>query len=330
MSITSRPVPAAAGGGRPAGGRSVDGASERVRVITPQVRVLPRLADIWAYRELLLSLVRKELTVKYNSSFLGMLWSMLNPAFTLGIYYFVFQIVLHSGISAFAIFLMSGLLAYNLFSYSLMNATGTMVGNAGIVKKVAFPREILPLASVGAGIVFFFFQGLVLLIVLVAARYSPGFSYLPELIPAFVALVLLCAALAVLLSAVNVYLRDTQHFVELIVGAAWFWATPIVYSYQQISSELAKHHLPTWLPCINPLTDIVLVFQRAIYARVYGGKVTSGSLTKVPLSSRQLLPQAGEWWYLWHVLIVFGVAVVLMGAALAVFARLEGNFAEEL
>ena len=330
MSVTSRPAPAAAENGRSAGGRSADGASDRVRVITPQVRVLPRIADIWAYRELLLSLVRKELTVKYNSSFLGMLWSMLNPAFTLGIYYFVFQIVLHSGITDFAIFLMSGLLAYNLFSYSLMNATGTMVGNAGIVKKVAFPREILPLASVGAGIVFFFFQSLVLLIVLVAARYLPGVRFLPELIPAFVALVILCAALAVLLSAVNVYLRDTQHFVELIVGAAWFWATPIVYSYQQISSELAKHHLPTWLPCINPLTDIVLVFQRAIYAKVYGGKVTAGSLTKVPLSSRQLLPQAGEWWYLWHVLIVLGAAVVLVGAALAVFARLEGNFAEEL
>ena len=333
MNVTSRRLPVAAGSGRSGRGRPADGSSDRVRVITPEVRVLPRLADIWRYRELLLSLVRKELTVRYNSSFLGMLWSMLNPAFTLGIYYFVFQIVLKAGISDFAIWLMCGLLAYNLFSYSLMNATGTMVGNAGIVKKVAFPREILPLASVGAGIVYFFFQALVLLIVLLAARFVPGVGYLPELIPAFIALVTLCAAFSVLLSAANVYLRDTQHFVELIVGAAWFWATPIVYSYHQISSVLARHHLPTWLPCLNPLTDIVLVFQRAIYAKVYGGVVPaagSTSPTKVLPANRQLLPQAGEWWYLWHTLIVFGVAVVLLGVALAVFARLEGNFAEEL
>ena len=329
MGVLSRPEPSAA-----VDGRSLDSAtSDRVRVITPQVRVLPRIGDIWRYRELLVSLVRKELTVKYNSSFLGMMWSMLNPAFTLGIYYFVFQIVLHSNIRYFAIFLMSGLLAYNLFSYSTMNATGTMVGNAGIVKKVAFPREILPLASVGAGIVFFFFQSLVLLLVLVAARYSPGLAYLPELIPALLALVLLCAALSILLSAVNVYLRDTQHFVELIVGAAWFWATPIVYSYATISKELAKHHLPAWLPCINPLTDVVLVFQRAIYARVDGGMASGGggaSPTRSLQSGVQLLPYDGEWWYLWHVLIVLGVAVVLLGVALAVFARLEGNFAEEL
>ena len=328
MDVVSRSRSARAGDGR-----SLDGSgSDRVRVITPEVRILPRLADIWHYRELLLSLVRKELSVKYNSSFLGMLWSMLNPAFTLGIYYFVFQIVLKAGINDFAIWLMSGLLAYNLFSYSLMNATGTMVGNAGIVKKVAFPREILPLASVGAGIVFFFFQGLVLLIVLLAARYVPGVGFLPQLIPAFLSLVVLCAALAVLLSAVNVYLRDTQHFVELIVGAAWFWATPIVYSYQQISSELAKHHLPSWLPLLNPLTDVVLVFQRSIYAKVYGGKATAspGLPTRTLQSSKQLIPATGEWWYLWHVLIVLGVALVILAGALAVFARLEGNFAEEL
>ena len=305
-----------------------------VRVITPEVRVLPRVADIWRYRELLIGLVRKELAVRYNSSFLGMLWSMLNPAFTLGVYYFVFQIVLRSGIPDFAIFLMSGLLAYNLFSYSLLNATGTMVGNAGIVKKVSFPREILPLASVGAGMVYFFFQALVLAIVLVGARYVPAGAFLPELLPALLALVVLCAAMSVLLSALNVYLRDTQHFVELIVGAAWFWATPIVYPYATIASKLATHGLPSWLPCINPLTDIVLVFQRAIYGRLDAPAAAPTAAATNPrgalVSGSSIIPHAGEWWYLWHVLIVLGAAAVVLVIALAVFGRLEGNFAEEL
>ena len=294
--------------------------------------MLHRIVDIWRYRELLVGLIRKELAVKYNSSVLGMLWSMLNPAFTLGIYYFVFQVVLGSGITDFAIFLMSGLLAWNFYSYATMNATATMVGNAGIVKKVAFPREILPLASVGAGLVFFVFQSVVLIIVLLASRYVPGLSYLPLLVPALLATIVFASALAVFLSAVNVYLRDTQHLAELIVGALWFWSTPIVYSYSQIAHKLAQHHIPTWLPLLNPMTDVVLVFQRAIYAKQYGGKLAPGSLKPgaAQLATAQTLPTAGEWWYLWHVLVVLGMGLVLLYGALMVFGRLEGNFAEEL
>ena len=324
-----RPASALGGG---SAGTGVGPRSDQVRVITPEVRVLRRVGDIWRYRELLVGLIRKELAVKYNSSFLGMMWSMLNPAFTLGIYYFVFQVVLGSGISDFAIFLMSGLLAWNFYSYSTMNATATMVGNAGIVKKVAFPREILPLASVGAGLVFFVFQSVVLIVVLLASRYVPALSYLPLLIPALLAAVVLASALAVFLSAVNVYLRDTQHLAELIIGALWFWATPIVYSYSQIAHKLAAHHIPTWLPLLNPMTDVVLVFQRAIYAKEYGGKLAPGSLKPgaAQLATAQTLPTAGEWWYLWHVLVVLGVGLVLLYGALMVFGRLEGNFAEEL
>jgi ABC-2 type transport system permease protein len=326
--VRLRPAPAT-GSGSPEG---IGTRSGQVRVITPEVRVMRRVVDIWRYRELLTGLIRKELAVKYNSSVLGMLWSMLNPAFTLGIYYFVFQVVLGSGISAFAIFLMSGLLAWNFYSYAIMNATATMVGNAGIVKKVAFPREILPLASVGAGLVFFVFQSVVLIIVLLASRYIPGWSYLPLIIPALLATIVFASALAVFLSAVNVYLRDTQHLAELIVGALWFWATPIVYSYSQIAHKLSAHHIPTWVPLLNPMTDVVLVFQRAIYAKEYGGKLTPGSLRPgaAALANAQTLPTAGEWWYLWHVLVVLGVGLVLLYGALTVFGRLEGNFAEEL
>ncbi len=320
----------AAGGGSTAG--AAGARSDQVRVITPEVRVFRRVVDIWRYRELLVGLISKELAVKYNASFLGMFWSMLNPAFTLGIYYFVFQVVLGSGISDFAIFLMSGLLAFNLFNYSTQNATGTMVGNAGIVKKVAFPREILPLASVGAGMVFFFFQSIVLVVVLAASRYSPGLRFLPLLVPALLALIVLSATLAIFLSAVNVYLRDTQHLVELIVGAAWFWSTPIVYSYSSITKKLVDHHLPAWLPLLNPLTDIVLVFQRSIYAKIYGASKNPGALRpgSALQQSAQTLPANGEWWFLWHVLVVLGISVVLLFGALAVFGRLEGNFAEEL
>jgi len=305
-----------------------------VRVVSARTGLGRRLVDIWRYRQLLVGLVRKELKVKYKDSFLGFVWSMLNPALVLGIYYFVFQIVLGSGIKDFAIFLMAGLVAYNLFSYSTMNATSVMVANASIVKKVAFPREILALASVGAGLVFFFFQSIVLALALLATRYVPSPTFLPQLLPALLALVVFCSALAVFLAAVNVYLRDTQHLVEILVGAAWFWATPIVYAYEAIAGKLAAHHLPSWLFLVNPLTDIVLVFQRAIYGHVSGAHAASAASSLKPGSALQtgpqILPAAGEWWYLWHVLAVLGFSVLALLGALLVFGRLEGNVAGEL
>lgn len=305
-----------------------------VRVVSADVSVWRRLGDIWRYRSLLVGLVGKELKVKYKNSTLGFLWSLLNPAFTLAIYYFVFQIVLGSGIPDFAIYLMSGLLVYNLFNYATMGATGSIVNNASIVKKVAFPREVLALASVGAGLVFFFIQAVVLVIALAATSWAPAVKYLPLLVPALVALLVLVAALAVFLAAINVYLRDTQHLIEIVVGAAWFWATPIVYSYQTIAVKLAAHHIPTWLPLVNPLTDIVVVFQRAIYGHVAGANPRAAAASAKPGASAQagsgILPTAGHWWYLDHVLIVLAVSSVLFVGALAMFGRLEGNFAEEL
>lgn len=308
-----------------------------VRVVSADVKVLARLADMWRYRSLFLGLVRKELKVKYKSSVLGFLWSLLNPAFTLLVYWFVFEKVLGSGIQSFAIFLMSGLVVYNLFNYATMNATGAVVNNASIVKKVAFPREILALASVGAAVVFFCFQAMILLIALLAMRYQPvthALHYLPLIIPAFVTLIVLCAGLAVLLAALNVYLRDMAHLIEILVGVAWFWATPIVYAYWEISTKLAARHLPGWLPLLNPLSDIVVTFQRAVYAQPLGGLPAQALRSLKPgasaLKTARLLPAVGDWWYLWHLLAVFGFSVALLLVALAVFGRLEGNFAEEL
>lgn len=313
-----------------------DRAPARTRVLTPEVNVWKRLAEIWSSRELLVYLVRKELSVKYKNSALGFLWSMLNPALTLAVFYFVFQIVLKNGIPNFAVFLMCGLLVWNLFSTSVPSATTSVVANAGIVKKVAFPREILGLASIGAALVFFFLQAIVLVLAMLIFRLPPDPAYLPLLIPAMVALLVFCGAVAVFLSAVNVYFRDTQHLLEVAL-VAWFWATPIVYSYRQIGDELAKRGI-SWLLLLNPITPIVLTFQRAIYGRTSALSTTSGGgirgggvvTTHIKPTVLNILPTHGQMWYL----AVLGgeilVAALLFLGALAVFGRLEGNFAEEL
>ena len=113
-------------------------------------------------RELFVFLVRKEIKVKYKNSFLGFLWSMLNPALTLAVFYVLFTYFLPNGIPNFVIYMFSATLVWNLFQTGVLGATSTVVANGGIVKKVAFPREILPLASVGSAFMFFLFQGIVM------------------------------------------------------------------------------------------------------------------------------------------------------------------------
>ncbi len=295
------------------------------RVVSAHINVMARLVEIWRSRELLVYLVRTEIKVKYKNSVLGLVWSMIAPAMTLAVYTVVFGVFLKNGIPNFVIFLFSGLLLWNFFQTGVIAATGVVVNNAGLVKKVSFPREILALAAIGSAGVFLFFQICVMAIFMLVVSNAPAWGLMWLLVVAFVPCVVLSAALALLLASVNVYLRDTQHLIEVLVGAAWFWACPIVYSYQlTVSSKLAEHGI-TWLYFLNPMTPLVMTFQRVLYAKT--GLVT---LTIPTHPQEQLLPSWGPMTYVWMDAAVLGVGVVLFFVGMNVFGRLAGNFAEEL
>lgn len=283
----------------------------------PRRSVVEHLRGVWSYRELLLGMVRKELKVKYKNSALGFLWSMLNPAMYLVVFYVVFQLVLGSGIPYFPIYLLSGLLAWNLFSTSLGAATGSIVGNSSLVNKVYFPREILPLAAVGANLVHFFLQGIVLVLGLIVFQFQVDLAWLWLAVPALAVLLLFTSALGIFLACINVYARDTQHLLELAM-LAWFWMTPIVYQWALPAAQLEARGLPASLSLVNPMASIVLAFQRAFY-----GIVTTDD-------GLRLLPEAGQWWYVRNLTIVGAISLVLFFLAVRLFDRLEANFAEEL
>jgi ABC-2 type transport system permease protein len=277
---------------------------------------LRRAADVWRYRELLLNLVRKELKVKYKNSAIGFLWSLLNPALYLVVFYVVFQIILGAGLPFFAIYFLAGLLPWNLFSTSLGAATTSISGNAGLVGKVWFPREILPLASIGAALFHFALQMVVLTCALVLFQYAPSPEYMLALVPALLALLLFTAALSIALSAVNVYARDTQHLLELVL-LAWFWFTPIVYTYDKVAGRIGNWFL------LNPLVPIVITFQRAIYNRTSYVDPQSHTVT-------QIMPNESLTWFLGIVGLVALGSIVLLLFALWIFGRLEDNIAEEI
>lgn len=292
------------------------------RVVSARVSLRQRLVEIWRCRELLVFLVRKELKVKYKNSVLGFAWSMLNPALVLLVYYMVFTVFLPNGIPHFALFLFAGLLFWNLFNNSLMGASGAVVNNAAIIKKVAFPREILALSQVGTACVFFCFQSCVLIAFFAGFEYAPAWKYLPLIPFALVVLVVITAAISLFLSAVNVYLRDTQHLIEVILQA-WFWGVPVVYSFNEaLYPRLIAHGLE-WVYMIDPITPLILSIQRALY----------GVHMYVPKGQTKLesvLPTFHYTTYIYLDLIVLAVGVILFFGAMLLFGRIEGNFAEEL
>ena len=280
-----------------------------------------RLTRIIQRRELLVGMVRNELKIKYKNSVLGFAWSLLNPLLYLVVFYVAFTIILRSGIPAFPIWLLSGLLVWNLFSTGLGAATGSVVANSGLVKKVSFPREILPLAAVGSMLVHFFLQSMVLFVVLAIVRWDLAWAYVPLVPLALAVLLLLTSALGILLSAINVYLRDTSHFLELAL-LAWFWVTPIVYQFQLVG---LRHGWSKWPWFANPVTPIVLIFQRAIYARLDNVHTVNGIRSVTPL-----LPHWPYWAFLAYLGYSLAFALVTLAIAVRVFGRSEANFAEEL
>jgi len=296
--------------------------SKPTRIVAARTNVWRRFGELWRSRELFGFLVRKEIKVKYKNSFLGFLWSMLNPAMNLAVFYVLFTYFLPNGIPNFVIYMFSAILVWNLFLTAVLTGTSTIVNNGGIVKKVAFPREVLSFASVGSSFMFFLFQGIVLIAFMVVFWHRPAWADMWLLVPALASIVVLASALSVFLSAVNVYLRDTQHLVEVILNA-WFWATPAIYRFSQAATELKRHHL-LWVYFLDPVVPAVMTFQRVFYA------VPVARSTVKPHALESMLATYGVHWYVFADLTVLGVSLILLLGALVVFGRLEGNFAEEL
>jgi ABC-2 type transport system permease protein len=266
-------------------------------------------------RELLSNLIRKELKVKYKNSALGFVWSLMNPLLYLVVFSLVLVEFLKQSIPEFHFYLLCGLLAWNFFSQVLPATSRAIVDNSSLVTKVYFRREVLPLAAIGAGVVHFLLQFAVLVAAMLVFSHQQFWDSGMLLLPmAILTLLLMLVGFGLILACINVYYRDVQHLLD--VGLlAWFWLTPIVYS-----SSLAQGRFWT-VYLLNPMTPVVLGFQRALYARV--SYVQNGALTRI-------LPDAPITWYAERLGYVALMAVIVIGIGLWLFRRLDGRLAEEL
>ena len=276
-----------------------------------------RLRELWAYREILLNLVRKELKVKYTASVLGAVWSILNPIVFLAVFSFVTR-VLQNQIPDFPVFLLSGLLAWNLFSAALLQGSRSVIDNANLVKKVAFPREILPLSAIGVALVDFVIQSAVLLLYILVSGHGLGAAAVVLYPLSILTVLVFTVALVFWVSALNVRYRDVGHLLNLGL-LVWFWMTPIVYQAGLVQSYFTNRGTPgLWnVYLLNPLTPIVLGFQRALY----GPPAQDGV---------QVLPNVSVAWNAGVLGIVLVASAALLFFTWRLFFRMSGDFAEEL
>ncbi|HTE69638.1 MAG TPA: ABC transporter permease [Actinomycetes bacterium] len=270
--------------------------------------------------ELLTELVRKDLKVKYKNSALGFIWSLANPLLYLAVFSLVFSVLLPNGVPSFAVLFMAGFLVWNFFNLATLTATGSVVGNANLVRKVRFPRVVLPLSSVGFSGVHFLLQLLVLFVVLVPFYPAAFGPQLWLLVPALAVAVTVTVAMSLLASALNVRYRDVEHLLEITLLAG-FWLTPIVYPVTVIRDQVAGHGWLFDLYMASPMTAVVVAMQRAIYVH---------PVVTVDGKPRQILPADGYGFYLTWLGVAGAVALVLLAVGLWTFRRLQADFAEEL
>ena len=274
------------------------------------------IREIWETRELLGLLVRREVKARYKNSSLGVVWSLFRPLVQLLIYYFAIGQILGVArlIPDFAIFVFIGLTMWGLFSEIVSGSTNALITNAGLVKKVYLPREIFPLSAVGGALFNFVVQLIVLLAAIALLSTFPLDARLLLAPLALVMLVVFSVAVGLVLSAVNVYLRDTEHLVEIGL-VILFWLSPIVYSYTFVHNALQGNWLEQ-LYLANPITLAIIAMQKALWN---AGSVATGDLQQAWPDNLEL-----------RVLIALVVSFVLLWIAQRIFARLQGNFAQEL
>jgi len=272
---------------------------------------LPTVREIWRRRELVGLLVRRELRARYKGSSLGIVWSLIKPLVQLLVYYLAIGQILGAArsIPSFAIFVFIGLTTWTLATEIITSGTRSIVDNAGLVKKVTLPREIFPLAAVGSALVNLGIQFIVLLAAMIAIGQFPLSWGALWLFPSLLLIVTFSSAIGLLLSAVNVYLRDIQHLVEVVLIVA-FWTSPIVYAYSFVSTLQLGWLLQVYL--LNPITLGVLGMQRALWV---AGAGVPGAFP----------PNLGL-----RILIAFVISAVLLWVSHRIFQKLQGNFAQEL
>lgn len=216
------------------------------------------LKELYIYREMIFSLVRRDLKGRYKGSVLGFLWTFLNPLLQLGVYTLVFSVILKGGIEDYYLFLFVALVPWIFFQTSVAGGATCIWDQQDLVKKIYFPREVLPLSFVLSQFVNMLLSLIVVFAVLFFSSKKINWEALLYLPLVMMVEFLLALSIAMIVSGLTVYLRDIQYMLNILM-MAWQFLTPIMYSEEIVPNEI----LPIFLA--NPMTPVIIAYRDILY-----------------------------------------------------------------
>ena len=253
--------------------------------------------EIWNYRQMIFSLVKRDLRGRYKGSLLGFFWTFLNPLLQLAVYTIVFSVIMRSGIEKYYLFLFVALIPWIMFSTSVAGGCSCVINHKDMVTKIYFPREVLPIAHVTTAMVNMLYSFIVVFIVVLfsGVQVQPmALLCLPVIV---VVEYILSIGMALIVSSLTVFFRDLEHIMGILV-MLWQFLTPVMYSVDQVPEELRP------IFQFNPMTQVITAYRDILYY---------GTIPHIETLSSALM---------------WGVISVLLG--FVIFQILQRKFAEEL
>jgi len=253
--------------------------------------------EIYEYRQMIFSLVKKDLRGRYKGSVLGFLWTFINPLLQLLVFTMVFSVILRSDIDKYYLFLFVALIPWNFFASSLSGGARAILNDQSLVTKIYFPREVLPIAYITSGFVNMLYCFIVVFIVVILSGISLNPIALLCLIPVMLIEYIMALGVAFFTSAVTVYFRDFEHIMG-VIAMAWQYLTPVMYPTTWVPEELM------FVFNANPMTPVILAYRDILY---YG---------QIPEMTTLISA------------LIFAVVIFFVG--FIVFSVLKKRFAEEM
>ena len=252
--------------------------------------------ELYQYREFLKTSIKKEFRGKYKKSFLGVLWSFINPLLQLLVYALVFPYIMRVQVENYTMFLVVVLIPWNFFSSTISQSTSIIIASTGIIKKVYFPRVILPIANVTSNLLNFIISSVIVISALLISGIGIGQSIIVFPLVLLIQYIL-SLAISLLLSSVTVYIRDLEYFINVLM-MLWFYVTPVLYSIDMIPDKFKN------ILMLNPMTLIITSYREILYYKI--------------------IPDLGP------LLILGGICIILLIIGYLIFNKCEKKFAEEL
>ncbi|MZK53458.1 ABC transporter permease [Clostridium beijerinckii] len=254
------------------------------------------LKEIYNYKNMLFNLVRKDLRTRYKGSVLGFLWTFINPLLQLCVYTMVFSVIMKSDIPKYYIHLFVALVPWIFFQTSITSGSSSIISNKDLIKKIYFPRLIIPMSAVNGAFMNMLFTMVVVFIALIISGL--GISKYIIILPIIMILeYLLALGLSFIVSALNVYFRDLEHILG-IATMAWMYLTPVLYSIDNVPERFRK------IFSLNPMTPIIVAFRDILYYK------------KMPDLSHM------------GMILIWSIGFIVIGYVS--FQKLQKGFAEEL